>query len=123
MLQDYDNSNGCKKALQVPCGMIEYANGSVVIMEKLLIPMTNSVALHGEEYADTATIDRQRVRVTPDGRLTRGDAAKYLGYKPKTLAMWHLSGKGPRSVLVGGRRFYFLSELDAFVRDGSPEPR
>ena len=57
-----------------------------------------------------------RVRVLPDGRMSREDAAKYLGRRPKTLAMWALQGKGPPSVLVGGRRFYFKADFDAFVR-------
>ncbi len=61
-------------------------------------------------------IDQVRVRVLPDGRLTRRDAAKYLGRAEKTLAMWTLEGKGPPSQLVGGRRFYFKDALDAFVR-------
>lgn len=60
------------------------------------------------------------VRVLPDGRMTRADAATYLGLKPKTLAMWQLAGKGPRSVKVGGRRFYFKDALDAFVRGEAP---
>jgi hypothetical protein len=57
-----------------------------------------------------------RVRVLPDGRLARRDAAKYLGVAEKTMAMWQVYGKGPRSVRVGGRRFYFQADLDAFVR-------
>ncbi|MDA1059086.1 MAG: DNA-binding protein [Proteobacteria bacterium] len=56
-----------------------------------------------------------QVRVLPDGRLTRRDAAKYLGLQEKTLAMWKLVGKGPRPVRVGGRVFYFKDDLDAFV--------
>jgi hypothetical protein len=66
-------------------------------------------------------IDKVNVRVLPDGRMTRRDAARYLGYEPKTLAMWHLEGKGPRSVKVGGRRFYFRDDLDSFIR-GAPCP-
>ncbi len=61
-------------------------------------------------------IERVHVRVLPDGRMSRKDAAKYLGRADKTLAMWELEGKGPPSVLVGGRRFYFKDALDAFVR-------
>ncbi len=60
--------------------------------------------------------EQVRVRVLPDGRLTRKDAAKYLGRAEKTLAMWETEGKGPPSVLVGGRRFYFKDGLDAFIR-------
>lgn len=61
-------------------------------------------------------VEEVRVRVMPDGRMSREDAAAYLGMKPKTLAMWELQGKGPRSVKVGGRRFYFKDDLDAFIR-------
>ncbi len=61
-------------------------------------------------------IEQVRVRVLPDGRLTRKDAAKYLGRAEKTLAMWEMHKTGPPSVLVGGRRFYFKDALDAFIR-------
>lgn len=57
-----------------------------------------------------------RCRVLPDGRMSRDDAAKYLGLKVKTLAMWSLAGKGPRAVKVGGRVFYYRNDLDAFIR-------
>ena len=43
--------------------------------------------------------------------MSRKDAAKYLGRAEKTMAMWELEKKGPPSVLVGGRRFYFKSIL------------
>jgi hypothetical protein len=61
-------------------------------------------------------IEYVTIRILPDGRMTRRDAARYLGVAPKTLAMWALEGKGPDSLLVGGRRFYFKSILDAFIR-------
>jgi hypothetical protein len=64
-------------------------------------------------------IEQSRVRVLPDGRMTRKEAASYLGYKYATLTMWQLQGKGPASVRVGGRRFYFKSELDRFIRQGN----
>ena len=64
---------------------------------------------------DLESVDQVRVRILPDGRMTRKDAATYLGHKPKTLAMWELEGKGPKSVKVGGRRFYFKDVLDAYI--------
>ena len=64
----------------------------------------------------TELIDEVRVRILPDGRMTRNHAALYIGVKPKTLAMWALYGKGPKSIRVGGLRFYFKSDLDAFIR-------
>ena len=69
----------------------------------------------------THSVEHVAVRILPDGRMTREDAARYLGMKPKTLAMWQLQGKGPASVRVGGRRFYFLADLDAFIRGESAE--
>ena len=64
---------------------------------------------------DDGAIDQIRIRVLPDGRMTREDAARYLGHQPKTLAMWQLQGKGPRPVKVGGRVFYYLADLKTFV--------
>jgi hypothetical protein len=62
-------------------------------------------------------VEQVRVRVLPDGRMTRDDAARYLGCAPKTLAMWALTGKGPGFVKVGGRVFYRLGELEKFVAE------
>lgn len=64
---------------------------------------------------ETTAIETVRVRILPDGRMTRRDAAAYVGAAEKTLAMWALKGKGPRSVKVGGRRFYYKGDLDAFI--------
>jgi DNA-binding transcriptional regulator YiaG len=61
-------------------------------------------------------IEEIKVRILPDGRMTRRDAARYLGNAEKTLAMWELQGKGPPSVKVGGRRFYYRNDLDAFIK-------
>lgn len=55
---------------------------------------------------------------TPDGRLNRAAAAAYLGFSARTLANWQLSGFGPRSHKVGGRRFYWVADLVAFVANG-----
>ncbi|MDO9490187.1 MAG: DNA-binding protein [Sphingomonadaceae bacterium] len=65
---------------------------------------------------DEIEMVQERVTVLPDGRLTRKDAARYLGRKPRTLADWARLGLGPRSRLVGGRRFYMLGDLQAFAR-------
>ena len=63
----------------------------------------------------TPAIEQVRVRILPDGRMTRKEAAKYLGVAAKTLAMWELEGKGPKSILVGGRRFYFKTVCDTYI--------
>ena len=74
-----------------------------------------------DQDAPRVILETPRVRILPDGRMTRENAAKYLGYEPKTLAMWQMEGKGPKSVKVGGRRFYYQKVLDAFI-EGEPEP-
>ncbi len=68
------------------------------------------------DTANRPEVEVVRCRVLPDGRMTREDAARYLGLKPKTLAMWAMENKGPKSVRVGGRCFYYQHQLDAFVR-------
>lgn len=60
-------------------------------------------------------LELMRVMVLPDGRLDRVNAAAFLGKSPKTLAEWQRLGTGPRSRLVGGRRFYDLADLQEFA--------
>ena len=61
-------------------------------------------------------IERVRIRLLPDGRMTRRDAARYLGIAVKTLAMWDLEYPNRLGgVKVGGRRFYYLEKLDHFI--------
>ena len=52
------------------------------------------------------------------GRLTRKEAAIYLGLAVSTLADWHRKGLGPESVKVGGRRFYRVTALNMFISKG-----
>ena len=60
-------------------------------------------------------VEPVRVRILPDGRMDRENAARYLGRSPKTLSMWTLEGKGPPAHKAGGRVFYFKAELDEFL--------
>lgn len=63
-------------------------------------------------------ITRVNVDITPDGRLNRRSAADYLGLSVKTLSNWCSRGIGPRCIRVGGRAFYYLKDLEAFVHNG-----
>ncbi len=63
------------------------------------------------------------INVLPDGRMDRDSAAAYLGMKPHTLVKWAIQEKGPRFVRVGGRVFYFLADLDAFIQRGATNER
>ena len=66
---------------------------------------------------ESCAIEQIRVRVLPDGRMRREDAARYLGLASKTLSNLQLQGKGPRPVKIHGRVFYYLSDLDRFIRE------
>ncbi len=66
---------------------------------------------------DESAIERVKVRILPDGRMTRREAAKYLGIAVKTVAMWDLENPAKLgSVKVGGRRFYYKPRLDQVIR-------
>jgi len=69
-----------------------------------------------EKFIMDHSITQVLVRVLPDGRMTRRDAAAYLGLREKTLAMWQLQRKGPAGRKVGGRVFYLRDDLDRFIR-------
>ncbi|WP_082442370.1 helix-turn-helix transcriptional regulator [Sphingomonas sp. Leaf257] len=64
-----------------------------------------------------------KVKITPDGRLTRHDAAAFLGLSVKTLANRNGRGLPPHSFRVGGKRFYWLKELQAFIDGQDLEPK
>jgi hypothetical protein len=70
-------------------------------------------------------LTRVQCEVLPDGRMHDKEAAKYIGRKPQTLANWRARNYGPRWIRVGGRIFYYLDDVDEFIRGGetasSPE--
>ena len=55
------------------------------------------------------------VSATPDGRLTRRQAAVYLGIAERTLANWKSRRTGPPQIKIGGKVFYRLKELARFI--------
>jgi hypothetical protein len=60
------------------------------------------------EFAMNHEIERVKIVVYPDGRLDSENAARFLGFSPKTLAMMRTAGTGPKFVkrgpqLHGGR--------------------
>ncbi len=65
-------------------------------------------------------IESVKVRVLPDNRVSRREAAKVLNRAPKTLADWSAKGWGPRPTSVGGRIFYRYDEVLAVARGEQP---
>jgi hypothetical protein len=63
--------------------------------------------------------ERLKMTILPGDRVSRKDAAMYLGRKPTTLGNWVKAGRGPKPVMIGGRAFYSLADLDAFICAGT----
>ena len=49
-------------------------------------------------------------------------AARKLHSSPATLSTWRSLGKGPKYVKIGGRVFYRLGDLDAFIDASVVDP-
>lgn len=64
---------------------------------------------------DVQSIDAPRVRATPDGRVTRREAARVLGVAERTLANWKSRRCGPRQLRLRGRVFYRMEDLQSFI--------
>jgi len=59
-------------------------------------------------------IKTKEINMFPDGRLDSKNAAIYLGFSEKTLAMMRCQGTGPEYI-KRGRIFYFKTDLDQWV--------
>jgi Helix-turn-helix domain len=51
----------------------------------------------------------------PKRLLHPDEASDYLRVAKQTLARWRCYGLGPHFVRIGGRIFYDLADLDAFI--------
>lgn len=65
---------------------------------------------------DETVVNTVTVEKLPDGRMNPTNASLYVGCSGSTLARWLGKGEGPKSVLVGGLRWYFQDDLDSFIR-------
>lgn len=98
----------------------------LVALESAVLELTQQVESLNRRAAPVAAVPQVAepvfqnrivtIQATPDGRVSRHEAARILGYNTKTLAEWQRLGRGPKSVRVGGRRFYKLSDLERFAR-------
>ena len=66
----------------------------------------------------TEAIEMVPIKMYPDGRLDSKNAALYLGFEEKTLAMKRSDGTGPRFI-KRGRIFYFKEDLDAWISEAT----
>lgn len=107
----------------VNCGCKKGRRRTTLVLTDHILHEYHRADQGGQMPENDDGIDRVRVRILPDGRITRADAAAYLGYKPKTLAQWVSQGYGPRLVRVGGRVFYYRADLDQFIRSSAAAAR
>lgn len=68
----------------------------------------------------STSVEHVKVRVLPDGRVARAEAAKLFDRTPKTMAEWAAKGWGPRCIHVGGRVFHDYAECLAMARGERP---
>ena len=56
-----------------------------------------------------------------DGRISRKEAAKYIGVKPQTLSAWNTRGEHDeyfQKIVVANRIFYDFDKVKKFVELG-----
>ena len=63
-------------------------------------------------------VTQESVVILPDGRMDTRNTALYLGLSDKTLAMKRCDGTGTKYVKLGGKVFYFKSDLDDWIASG-----
>jgi hypothetical protein len=61
-------------------------------------------------------IEPIKVVVYPEGRLDATNAAQFLGFSEKTLAIMRSEGTGPRFI-KRGRIFYYLDDLKSWIAE------
>jgi hypothetical protein len=77
--------------------------------------------LHCVNQGVPMNVQTSTVFVLPDGRVDRKNASLYTGLAVKTLAMHATRGTGPKYI-KRGRVFYYIVDLDAWLRGGAERP-
>ena len=81
---------------------------------------TSIMAPKNLEQSTPPAVTVVKIRVLPDGRISRTEAAKLFDRTPKTLSEWAQTGWGPRCIHVGGRVFHDYAECLAMARGDKP---
>ncbi|WP_437224654.1 helix-turn-helix transcriptional regulator [Planctomicrobium sp. SH661] len=58
-------------------------------------------------------------QIQAPAKLTRADAAEYLGLQKSTLETWASLGRGPKFYKAGSRVWYLQRELDRWIDERS----
>lgn len=59
------------------------------------------------------------VKQDEDKLFSREEAAKMLGVKSNTLAVWAMDGKGPAPTKIGTKSMYRCSVLKAYISENT----
>lgn len=63
-------------------------------------------------------MDKNNIKILPDGRMDTANAALYTGLTQSTLAVFRCEGTGPKFI-KRGRIFYYKDDLDEWInKDG-----
>jgi predicted DNA-binding transcriptional regulator AlpA len=60
----------------------------------------------------------EAVHSFPDGRMDTQNASKYVGLSNKSMAQMRCEGTGPNFIKLGGKVFYYRSDLDTWINSG-----
>lgn len=62
------------------------------------------------------------IQVYPDGRISRAEAAKYVGVAPATLRTWNARGTNDEfftKIVIASKVYYSFEKVQAFCRLGT----
>jgi len=62
------------------------------------------------------------IQVFPDGRISRAEAAKYIGVAPATLRTWNARGTHDeffKKTVIASKVYYSFDKVQAFCRLGT----
>ena len=59
--------------------------------------------------------DELASKLETSDKMTKAEAAEYLGLKPSTLSKWITDGKGPKYLKAGSRVYYRKEWLDEYL--------
>ena len=63
------------------------------------------------------------VTTKTNSRMSRTEAAEYLGVKYNTLSVWASEGRGPAPTKVGRKVYYLRTELDHYLAENTAPRR
>ena len=83
------------------------------------MPDVNTEEMRGLIQEELTKFFKGSSHTDEDKLLSREEAAKKLGVKSNTLAVWAMDGRGPAPTKVGTKSMYRRSVLDAYISENT----